>query len=130
MEVVGAAAVTAAGGVEPDFRGRPGPRQVTVLSVESWAAVCSTVGSEVPWTVRRANLLIEGIDLAQSAGSRLRVGAATLEITGETAPCGRMEEQVPGLRGALEPDWRGGIRCRVVEEGEVRVGDAVELTKS
>ena len=29
-----------------------------------------------------------------------------------------MEEQVPGLRGALEPDWRGGMTCIVIDDGD------------
>jgi MOSC domain-containing protein YiiM len=83
------------------------------------------VVSDLPWTDRRANLLIEGLQLEETTGRLLRVGDLLLEVTGETKPCDRMEEAAPGLRGALSSDWRGGVTCRVVEGGSISVGDIV-----
>ena len=128
------AAVTGRGGVADDFRGRPGRRQVTVLSLEDWQAACAQAGRpELPWTTRRANILVTGIDLAaanqaaaaSAAGCVLRVGAVELEVTGETAPCDRMEEACPGLRAALAVGGRGGVTCRVLRGGELAAGDPV-----
>lgn len=128
------AAVTRRGGVADDFRGRPGRRQVTVLSLEDWQAACAQAGRpELSWTMRRANLLVTGIDLAaanQAAaagaeGCVLRVGTVELEVTGETAPCDRMEEACPGLRAALAVGGRGGVTCRVRRGGELAAGDPV-----
>lgn len=128
------AAVTHRGGVVDDFRGRPGRRQVTVLSLEDWQAACAQAGRpELPWTTRRANLLVTGIDLAAAnraaaagaEGCVLRVGPVELEVTGETAPCDRMEEACPGLRAALAVGGRGGVTCRVRRGGELAAGDPV-----
>ena len=112
-----------------DFRGKPGRRQVTVLTSEGWAQACQQLGRQLPWTTRRANLLLSGltIDGEWATGSQLHIGEALLLITGETEPCQRMEEQAPGLRAALTPGWRGGVTCRVVRGGLVRVGDAALL---
>lgn len=115
-------------GVADDTRGRPGSRQVTVLSLDSWRAACSELGAQLDWTTRRANLLVEGVDLQQSTGMVLHVGdIVELLVTGELEPCGRMDQAYSGLRCALEPHWRGGVTCKVVVEGNVRVGDAVSL---
>ncbi|MEJ2602877.1 MAG: MOSC domain-containing protein [Gammaproteobacteria bacterium] len=127
MEVLDRARITGAAGVEGDFRGRPGKRQVTVLAAEDWQAACTQLGRTLPWTDRRANLLIEGIRLPHRTGSRLVIGEAVLEITGELDPCSRMDEASEGLLAALTPDWRGGVTCRVVADGDVRVGDAVDM---
>jgi MOSC domain-containing protein YiiM len=127
MELLEEALVSTASGVADVACGRPGPRQVTVLSRESWTEACSELGSEVPWTARRANLLVEGLELAETKGARLQVGETLLEITGETAPCGRMDQAARGLREKLEPAWRGGVTCRVLADGIVRVGDGVEM---
>jgi MOSC domain-containing protein YiiM len=65
---------------------------------------------------------------ARLVGTRVRVGGSlVLEITCECDPCERMDALHPGLRAALTPDWRGGFCSRVVEEGEIAVGDAVRI---
>ena len=117
--------VTVEGGVAGDYRGKPGYRQVTVLSREGWDAACTELGQSVPWTIRRANLLIEGLELKESVGRRIRAGNVLLEITAETDPCHRMDEQVPGLKQAMVADWRGGVCCRVLEGGTIAIGDPV-----
>ena len=129
METLDRARVTLEQGVDGEFRGKPGPRQVTVLAEESWSAACAELGEELPWTLRRANLLVRGVDLEESVGSRLRVGGTLLEVTEETAPCRIMDLQHEGLRAALTPHWRGGVCARVVEGGEIAVGDAAGLVE-
>ena len=119
------ARITLAHGVEGDFGGKPGRRQVTVLSTEAWHEACSDLGTDLSWLLRRANLLVRGPGLARTVGALLRIGDVVLEITGETTPCRRMDEQHPGLQKALEPDWRGGVCCKVRTAGTVRVGDCV-----
>lgn len=122
------AEITKSDGVAGDFRGLPGPRQVTVLSREGWMETCEDLGATLEWKLRRANLFVEGVDLKDSAGGVLRIGGGlVLQVTGELAPCRRMDEAHGGLRRALRPDWRGGATCRVLEDGIVRVGDVVEF---
>ncbi len=119
--------ISLSAGVEGDFRGKPGNRQVTVLAREAFDAACAELGAQYDWKLRRANLLIEDIELVNSEGRKLRIGNVLLEITGETLPCQRMDEQLDGLTLALKPDWRGGVCCRVLEEGEIAVGDVVVI---
>ena len=127
MELLDSAEVSVEAGVAGDARGALRDRQVTVLAQESWAAACADLGKTLPWTTRRANLLVEGLHLADGTGQTIRVGTLELMVTGETDPCSRMEEQQEGLRAALTPDWRGGVTCRVVRGGAIRVGDAAEI---
>lgn len=128
MEPLQAAQVTPEHGVDGDARGRPGRRQVTVLARDGWEAALADAAATLPWTARRANLYVEGIDLAQAAGAELRVGASLrLRVTGETDPCARMDAAWPGLQAALAPAWRGGVTCRVIAGGDVGVGDPVLL---
>jgi MOSC domain-containing protein YiiM len=114
-------------GVACDVRGLPGKRQVTVLSEEAFNEACAELGAALPWTIRRANLLISGVNLENSKGKSLKIGDVVLEITGETDPCYRMDEQFEGLKDALHPNWRGGVTCRVVSEGNINLGDEVNL---
>lgn len=129
MEELAQVRITAEGGLEGDSRGRIRRRAVTVLSREGWTAGIAELDppADLPWTVRRANLLVEGVELPQDVCARLQIGPVLLEVMDETWPCTRMEEQHPGLCKALIPDWRGGVTCKVLEEGEVALGDAVEV---
>ena len=70
MELFDVAEITLEKGVGDDFRGKPGQRQVTVLTQEGWRAACAEAAVELPWTERRANLLIEGLELNESVGQR------------------------------------------------------------
>ena len=105
--------------------GEASTRQVTVLAVEAWADAEATVGMSVDPALRRANLLVAGVDLAGTTGRVLRVGDLRLEITGETKPCYQMDAAVDGLRAALEPDWRGGAHGVVLNDATIRMGDSV-----
>jgi len=114
-------------GVAGDYRGKLRKRQVSVLAREDWERACESAGAELPWTTRRANLLVEGLTLKETEGGRLKIGDAVLEIMMETDPCAQMDKAFQGLRKALEPDWRGGVCCRVIRGGAIAVGDEVEL---
>ncbi|MGE4064231.1 MAG: MOSC domain-containing protein [Rhodospirillaceae bacterium] len=120
-----AALILEAAGVEGDFGRRRGRSQVTVLSEEAWRAACDELGAVLPWTMRRANILVSKIPLAPLAGSRMTIGEVILEVTGETDPCHRMDEAHAGLRRALAPQGRGGVRCRILRGGRIAVGDAL-----
>jgi MOSC domain-containing protein YiiM len=115
-------------GVVPDTRGKPGRRQVTLLSRQSWQDACKELGVELPWTFRRANLLIDGLRFsAADVGRIIRIGRAELQVMIETDPCPRMDAQHQGLTAALLPDWRAGICCKVLKSGTVRLGDSAEF---
>jgi len=107
---------------------RGGKRQVTLLSAERWKEAEAELGAEVDPRARRANLLTTGIDFLESRGRVLRIGAVRIAIRGNTRPCERMDEAFPGLRKALEPDWRAGAYGELLDDGEIRVGDPVEWT--
>jgi len=136
MQTLERAHIAVGGGVDGDYKGAKHPhRGVTVLAREAWEAALADLGGDdgadgLPWTARRANLLVEGVDLPRAVGGVVRIGAAVLEVTFPTTPCKRMDEARAGLLRALYPDWRGGITARVIEGGEVVLGDAVEVLVS
>ena len=104
------------------------------LSVEAWARALEDLTDlagpvPLPWTVRRANLLLEGVRLPRGKGGLVRVGPVLLEVTAQTYPCARMDQAHPGLLKALGPDWRGGVTTRVVQGGSITVGDLVTVER-
>ena len=106
-----------------------GRRQVTVIEKEVFDAVQEEL-PEVEPSMRRANVMVSGVRLEETRDRVLRLGDVRLEIRGETRPCNRMDEQVQGLTDALDPEWRGGVYGVVLDDGEIRVGDAVEWVEA
>lgn len=102
-----------------------GRRQVTIIEKEAWQSMMSSLNADISPSARRANVMISGVSLKKTRGSFLQVGDCLLEIMGETKPCERMEEALPGLRAEMYPEWRGGVFTRVIRGGKIRVGDEV-----
>ncbi|GAB5438795.1 MOSC domain-containing protein [Falsiruegeria mediterranea] len=107
-------------------RARAGKRAVTLVQREHLAAIGSFLGRDaVPPEVLRRNLVVEGINLSALKGRRVQVGEAVLEFTTICAPCSRMEEAFgPGGYSAVR--GHGGWCARVLQPGQVRLGDVVQ----
>jgi MOSC domain-containing protein YiiM len=105
---------------------RDGPRQVTLIATEDLAAIAAFLGmAAVPPEVMRRNFATRGINLFALKDRRFRVGRALLEGSGECAPCSLMEAALgPGGYNAVR--GHGGICARVIDGGDVDIGDSIE----
>ena len=107
-------------GLEGGAHANPPKREVLFASKEH----LDSVGVD-PGAIRE-NLTVEGDDVQEwPIGQRVRAGAAVFEITMVCDPCQRMDDLRQGLRAEL--DGKRGMLARVVESGEVAIGDEVEL---
>lgn len=128
MQTKNTTMVTRVAGVENDARRKPGKRQVTLLSEEQWHQACEQLNTQLPWTIRRANFLIRGVQFdSEFIGKQIKIGQLILQVTGETDPCYKMDIQFAGLMSALTPHWRGGVCCKVIADGRVSVGDVLHV---
>lgn len=107
-------------GFEGCAHANPPRREVLFASREHLDAV----GVE-PGAIRE-NVTVAGADVQSwPVGQQVRVGQAVFEITMVCDPCHKMDELRPGLRAELE--GRRGMLARVVEGGDVAIGDELEL---
>ena len=134
METLVRVAVTTTEGVHGDFRGamassKPSrQRQVSLIEADSVSAAMAEAGALLDWSDCRRNLLVQGLRLPREEGTRVQIGdSLVIEVTCECDPCERMDALHRGLRAALTPDWRGGFLGRVVEDGEIAVGDEIRI---
>ena len=128
MQQLDSAEISIEKGIAGDLRGSEPDRQVTILSETAWLKACNSIDANLPWTIRRANLLVDGIDFsAADVGKTVRIGEIILKVTRETNPCSLMDQQHQGLKAALIPEWRGGICCNVIKAGSIHIGDQVEI---
>ena len=102
-------------------------RQVTIIEREIWDAIMQDLGTDASPAGRRANFLVSGVKLAETRGKVLKIGGVRVAIGGETTPCERMDEYLPGLRAAMKPNWGGGAFAQVLDDGVVTIGDTVEF---
>ncbi len=112
----------ASGGLEGDrHRNVNSLRQILLMEKEILDGL-----SLSPGTIRE-NVTIEGLAIhGLHVGAQVRLGEdVVLEVTGLCEPCSRMDEIRAGLRETL--DQRRGVLTRVVEGGEVGLGDGVEV---
>lgn len=124
MDPLAGAQMSAGSGIEGNIE-TGGRRQVTILSRERWDGFMEKLGAKLDPGTRRANLLVTGVDLAETRNWILRIGEVRVRILGETRPCERMEEALPGLRDLMRADWGGGAFGEVLDSGPVQIGDEV-----
>lgn len=75
------------------------------------------------------NFTTRGIDLDRLLpGDRLRVGACTIQITGVRIPCRNLTRWHPSLHKIVQ--GRSGWVARVIESGDVKPGDAIEVLET
>jgi MOSC domain-containing protein YiiM len=104
-----------------------GRRQVTVIEQETWRTMMAELSADISPAARRANLMVSGISLRDSRDRVLHVGDCRIRLLGETRPCEQMDDALPGLRRVMAQPWRGGAFGEILDGGEVRVGDTVQL---
>lgn len=101
---------------QDDYKG-----QVTLFSQEVFAELCRSLPAPhaSPAALRR-NLLVSGTDLNTLIGQEFELQGVRLFGTEECRPCYWMDEAIgPGAN-----DWlkgRGGLRCRILSDGWLRV---------
>jgi MOSC domain-containing protein YiiM len=107
-------------GFEGCAHANPPKREVLFVSQEHLDGLQLAPG------VIRENITVAGDDVERwPVGQRVRAGGALFEITMVCDPCERMDQIRDGLRQELE--GRRGMLARVVEGGEIAVGDEVVL---
>jgi MOSC domain-containing protein YiiM len=102
-------------------------RQVTIIEREAWDRMMSELGADVSPVGRRANLMVTGVRLFHTRGKILHIGGVRFAIGGETTPCERIDEYLPGLLAVMRPNWRGGVFAQVLDGGIITVGDNAAL---
>lgn len=105
---------------------RDAPRDLTLIEAETLAAVERDYGIDLEPGVHRRNVTVRDVPLNHLVGRRFRVGDAVCEGHELCEPCSYLERKLEreGVREAMV--HRGGLRCRIVEGGGIRVGDDVE----
>lgn len=106
---------------------RNGARQITLIASEDIAAIAAFLGRDrVEPELLRRNLVSAGVNVLALKNRRFWIGSVLCEGSGECAPCSRMEAALgPGGFNAVR--GHGGITARIIDGGEIRIGDDVRV---
>jgi MOSC domain-containing protein YiiM len=106
-------------------RRRKPENEVTLIACEAIEAAAVEFNLPITHLDTRRNLLTESVPLNDLVGKTFRVGSVVLKGLELCEPCGYLERRTyPGIKEALKK--RGGLRCCVMQGGELRTGDAIE----
>lgn len=98
--------------------------QITFFAAEVHDELCARFGrTGVAPSVYRRNVITRGADLAAWIGKRFTLQGIEFEGVEESRPCAWMNHAFgPGAEEALR--GRGGLRARILVDGELSVGPA------
>jgi MOSC domain-containing protein YiiM len=93
-------------------------------------AAASFLGKEnIDPNLARRNIVVKGMNLNALKSRRFSIGTAVLEMTGFCYPCSRMEENL-GVGGFNAMRGHGGITCRVIQTGKIKIGDKINVKEN
>ncbi|MCA9755612.1 MAG: molybdenum cofactor biosysynthesis protein [Candidatus Eisenbacteria bacterium] len=104
----------------PDHKG-----QITFFSQEVLDELSAALGiSELPASAVRRNVIVSGVQLNGLIGTEFEVQGVRFLGVEECRPCYWMDHAVgPGAEDLLR--GRGGLRCRILTDGELYVGEGL-----
>jgi len=104
---------------------RRGPDyQLTLIELEHIEAFADVVSRPFTPDTPRRNVVTRGVALNDLCGKQFRVGNAVLEGLELCEPCSLFAKRA-GREVLKHFLHRGGLRTRIIEGGEIRVGDRI-----
>lgn len=100
------------------------PRDLTLIAAEALEAFAAEAATELTPAESRRNVLTRGVPLNDLVGQEFAVGPVRVRGVELCEPCGHLRRLtgkpvLPGMVG------RGGLRCAILTEGRIAVGDPV-----
>ena len=107
------------------FSNSPGAgRAVTLIESEAIDAVARDCGCELDYKDTRRNIVTRGVALNDLIDREFRVGGVRLRGVRLCEPC-TVSFPDANVKEALVS--RGGLRADILTDGEIRVGDSIEI---
>lgn len=99
---------------------------ITLVEMEALEALEREHGIVMTPTESRRTVAVRGVDLNALVGREFRVGSARLRGQLPCEPCVHLE-RLSGKRVVRGLVHRGGLRAEVLEDGEIEIGDGLEV---
>jgi len=129
MRPVDAVHVRTGGGLAGDRYENSRHRHISLFSTGEMADASERFGAVIDPALTRRNVLVDGGMLPRTPGIRLRLGELELEVVRDAAPCKMLDMEIgDGAKTAMRR--RAGVICRVLQGGELVLGDCLAAEPS
>ena len=100
--------------------------QITLIEAEAVDVLSRKLSYDIPAGASRRQITVKGMELNELIGQNLRIGQILVRVEDKCNPCKNMETRIgPGAKDAMND--KGGIRCRIINGGELHVGDKITV---
>jgi len=101
--------------------------QITLIEIENISEYNKTFETSILPIQFRRNIITEGLKLNELVGKEFFVGEVKLKAHDLCRPCKYLQEKLNKENIVKEFLHKGGIRCEILCNGKIYVGDKIKL---
>tara|TARA_Y100000748_G_scaffold258758_1_gene225881 strand:- start:45 stop:482 length:438 start_codon:yes stop_codon:yes gene_type:complete len=100
--------------------------QLTLIESENIDYYNNKYNSNIDYLDFRRNIITKGIKLNDLVNKKILIGNVEIEVIDLCRPCRFLQDKLEKKNIIKEFLRRGGLRCRILRSGSVRVGDLIK----
>tara|TARA_B100001245_G_C22556428_1_gene278013 strand:+ start:43 stop:483 length:441 start_codon:yes stop_codon:yes gene_type:complete len=100
--------------------------QITLIEIENINHYNQISGTSIPSKDFRRNIITEGIKLNELVGSKFFIGGVKVKAHDLCRPCKYLQESLNQKNIVKEFLLKGGLRCEILTNGKISVGDDIK----
>ena len=102
-------------------------RDLTLIESEQLENIAREFGVKIGPGESRRNLMTQGVSLNELVDKEFKVGDITVRGTRLCEPCAYLADLIGDPKALKALVHRAGLRCDIVTEGTISVGDAITV---
>ena len=100
--------------------------QLTLIESENIDYYNNKYNSNIDYLDFRRNIITKGIKLNDLVSKKILIGNVEVEVIDLCRPCRFLQDKLEKDNIIKEFLRRGGLRCRILRSGSIRVGDIIK----
>ena len=102
-------------------------KQITLIEIENINYYNQLTGTSIPPIDFRRNIITEGIHLNKLVDKEFIIGGVKIKAHDLCRPCKYLQERLKQGNIVKEFLSRGGLRCEILNNGKIIVGDKIKI---
>jgi len=100
--------------------------QLTLIESENIDYYNTKYNSKIDYLDFRRNIITKGIKLNDLVNQKILIGKVEIEVIDLCRPCRFLQDKLKKDNIIKEFLRRGGLRCRILRSGSIKVGDLIK----